>query len=180
MRLTDGHIAIRQLRPSDEPAYCEVLSDPEVSGTLRGQVGPQGKLKLLSTCTPQEFSDKFRYTLGLEISGRPCYFAIEECGSARFVGSIGSYPIDDERLGLSYWIDARHHGRGIGSRALKLYCPAALRHFGRRFVIANVALDNPASKAAAVKAGFEPSRFIDDPGFGQVLGRELLEFSNAS
>ena len=56
-----------------------------------------------------------------------------------------------------------------------LYCQPALQHFGRAYIIANVARDNPASKAAAMKAGFVPSRFNDDPGFGTVEGRELLE-----
>lgn len=177
MHLTDGHIAIRRLEPFDEEVYCAVLSDPQVSGTLRGQVGPGGRLKLLSTCTPHELRDKFRFTLDREISGKPCYFAIERCDGGAFLGSIGSYPIDGERLGLSYWIAADHQGRGIGSRALRLYCPAALAYFGRRVVIANVALDNPASKFAVIKAGFEPSRYLDDPGFGEIQGRELFEFS---
>jgi len=177
MYLTDGQIAIRRLQPFDEEVYCTVLSDPQVSGTLRGQVRPDGKLKLLSACTPQELRDKFRFTLALEISGKPCYFAIERCDAGEFLGSIGSYPIDRERLGLSYWIAGHHQGRGIGSRALRLYCPAALAYFGRRVVIANIALDNPASRFAVIKAGFEPSRYLDDPGFGEVHGRELFEFS---
>ncbi len=180
MYLTDGHIAIRPLQSFDEEVYCAVLSDPQVSGTLRGQVRPDGKLKLLSTCTPCELRDKFRYTLALEISGKPCYFAIERCDGEEFLGSIGSYPIDRERLGLSYWIAGQHQGRGIGSRALTLYCPAALEYFGRRFVIANIALDNPASRFAVIKAGFAPSRYLDDPGFGEVQGRELFEYSRAN
>ena len=177
MHLTDGHIAIRPLQPFDEEVYCAVLSDPQVSGTLRGQAEPRGKLRLLSTFTPRELRDKFRSTLAREISGKPCYFAIERSDGEQFLGSIGSYPIDKERLGLSYWIAADHQGRGIGSRALALYCPAALEYFSRRVLVANIALDNPASRYAVIKAGFEPSRYLDDPGFGEIQGRELFEFS---
>jgi len=62
---------------------------------------------------------------------------------------------------------------------LRLYCRAALNHFERDYIIANIALDNPASKAAALKAGFVRSCFNDDPGFGITEGRELLEFAVA-
>ena len=175
MHLTDGHIVIRNLRPADEDAYVAVLSDPLVSGTLRGAVRPGGPLRLLSTCSEAELREKFAQSLARRVSGKPCLFAIDDVETARFVGSIGSYPIDGSRLGLSYWLASRLHGRGLGSRVLTLYCQPALQHFGKACIIANIARDNPASKAAALRAGFVPSRFDNDPGFGAVEGRELLE-----
>lgn len=179
MRLTDGKTTIRDLHPVDEDDYIEVLSDPLVSSTLRGEIRPGGSLKLLSTCSEAELREKFRHTLARRISGKPCFFAIEDFETARFIGSIGSYPIDDIRLGLSYWIASHLHGRGIGSSVLNLYCLPALKHFGRAYIVANIALDNPASKIAALKAGFVSSRFKDDPGFEAIEGRELLELAAA-
>ena len=177
VNLTDGHVAIRNLHPWDEDDYVAVLSDPLVSGTLRGALRPGGPVRLLSTCSKAELHAKFAHTRARRVSGKPCFFAIEHVETARFVGSIGSYPIDRSRLGLSYWLASRLHGSGLGSSLLMLYCRPALKHFGKAHIIANIARDNPASRAAALKAGFVPSRFEDDPGFDAIEGRELLELA---
>lgn len=177
MDLANEVIRVRTLRDGDEAAYCAALADPRVSATLRGVLRPGGPLRLLSGLTAAERIEKFRHSRKLRIADRPCCFAVEDLRSRRFIGSIGSYDIDRERLGLSYWLAAERQGRGLGTALLALYCGPALRHFGRRYLIANVALDNPASAAAVRKAGFRPSRFSDDPGFGVTDQRRLFEFS---
>jgi len=42
MLITNGQITIRDLLLTDEDDYAEVLSDPLVSGTLRGEIRPGG------------------------------------------------------------------------------------------------------------------------------------------
>ncbi len=177
MYLDDGVIIIRDLREAEAEAYVEILSDARVSGSLRGAVRPGGPQTLLSEYSRTELRLKFSHTRKRTVSGRPCYFAIALSHTGRFIGSVGSYPIDGENIGLSYWIEAGLQGQGMGTRILRLYCPAALVHFGRDRIIANVALDNPASRHAVIKAGFRLSRFRNDSGFGSSEGRELYEFA---
>lgn len=177
MNLQNDKLRIRDLCAEDEAAYCAILSDPRVSGSLRGSVRPGGTPRLLSGLTKEELSEKFQNARVLQIAGKSCCFAVEEIRSGRFIGLIGSYDIDRERLGLTYWIAAGYQGRGIGTVLLELYCRPALRRFGRRYLIANIARDNPASAAAIRKAGFLPSRFSDDPGFGLTEQRQLFELA---
>ena len=177
MNLSNGVIRIRDLQAEDEAAFCGILADPRVSGTLRGTVRPGGPLRLLTGLMPAERVEKFRHTRSARIEGKSCSFAVEAIGLDGFIGSIGSYDIDHERLGLSYWIAADYQGRGIGTNLLGLYCRPALRRFARQYIIANVAQDNPASAAAVRKAGFRPSRFSDDPGFGLTDQRQLFELA---
>lgn len=178
MHLDDGIIIIRDLHDSDADAYVDILSDPRVSGTLRGEIYPGGPQRLLSDCSRPELRLKFRHTREKSISGKPCYFAVTQSHTGRFIGSAGSYQIDEENIGLSYWIEAGLQGQGVGSRILALYCPAALKHFRRKRVVANIARDNPASRRAVIKAGFIPSRIRNDPGFGTTYGRDLFEFAH--
>ncbi|WP_282610515.1 GNAT family N-acetyltransferase [Pelagibius sp. Alg239-R121] len=175
MHLIGETVCIRDLRAKDESAFCDILADHRVSGTLRGSVRLGGPLRLLCELSPSERVEKFHNSRRLCIDGQSSAFAVEDCTSGAFIGSIGSYDIDRKRLGLSYWIASSFHGRGIGTALLKLYGRPALKRFGRRYLIANVALDNPASAAAVRKAGFQPSRFADDPGFGLTDGRQLFE-----
>lgn len=177
LNLENELVRIRSLRAEDEDTYCEILADLRVSSTLRGSITPDGPLKLLCDLTAAERVEKFRNTLRIRIDGKLCHFAAEDRQSGQLIGSIGSYDIDRNRLGLSYWIASPFHGRGFGSALLGLYCRPALVYFGRYCIIANVALDNPASAAAVQKAGFKASRFSDDPGFGLNRGRQLFEFS---
>lgn len=177
LNLENELVRIRSLRAEDKDTYCEILADPRVSSTLRGSVTPGGPLTLLRDLTAAQRAEKFKNTLWVRIDGKPCHFAAEDPQSGEFIGSIGSYDIDRNRLGLSYWIASSFHGRGFGSALLGLYCRPALAYFGRCCIIANVALDNPASAAAVQKAGFKRSRFSDDPGFGLTRGRQLFEFS---
>ncbi len=177
MNLKNDRVRVRDLALEDEETYCAILADPRVSGSLRGSVRPGGPLRLLSGLTAAERSEKFHHTLALRVAGKPGCFAVEDLRREDFIGVVGSYDIDRERLGLTYWIAAAQQGRGIGTALLELYCRPALRHFGRRYLIANVARDNPASAAAVRKAGFQPSRFDDDPGFGLIEARQLFELA---
>ncbi len=177
MHLDDGTIIIRDLEETDRDAYVDILSDPRVSGSLRGTVRPGGPQVLLSDCSRSELHLKFGHTRVKTISGKPCHFAVALGSTGGFIGSAGSYPIEGQSIGLSYWIEAGLHGQGIGSRILRLYCPAALKYFTRERIIANIARDNPASRRAVINAGFTPSRIRNDPGFGSIQGRELFELA---
>lgn len=157
-------LTIRLLTLGDQTAFCEILSDRRVSGSLRGRLGGSDRLRLFSEFSATERIEKFRTNHSAKIVGKPCYFALTT-PSGPFIGSIGSYAIDRECIGLSYWLAASHQGRGIGTEALRLYVPFALRFFDRRFVLANVAANNPASTRALQKAGFKRETERHDHAF---------------
>ncbi len=116
----------------------------------------------------------------IRIAGSLARLAIIFRKSDCFIGAIGSYAIDEQRIGLTYWISGDYQRRGLGSEALRAYCLPALNAFGAQFIVANIARQNTASLAAVRAVGFLPSRFSDDPGFGTVDGRILLEIDHES
>jgi len=179
MILSDESITIRRLRIEDKCDYCLVLSDPRVSNTLRGVVPGRDGITLLSKCTQAELGLKFDSTLQRTIDGKHCFFAVIVVSTGRFIGLVGSYPIDRERMGLSYWISSEHQGCGLGTKIFKMYCSPALKFFNRKIIIANVARDNPASAAVVQKAGFVPSNRTSDTGFDITCDRELFEWSES-
>lgn len=180
MHLFDGQIVIRKIRSSDKQRYCQILSDARVSGTLRGKISPDGETKLLSDCTVDELQQKFELAVKRSVDGKPSTYVVDLYKTNDLIGSIGSYEIDSERIGLTYWLAASFHGKGIGPGMLKLYCDPALQHFQKRRIIANIARDNPASVSAVRKAGFVSSPDRRDAGFDLIDGRELLEYPSTS
>jgi len=169
-------IVIRPLSSEDKHDYCLALSDFRVSGTLRGEIPGRDGLTLFSECSQSELYLKFDQTLHRKIDGKLCIFAVALASTGEFIGSVGSYAIDEELMGLSYWLSADYHGSGLGTETLKTYCSPALKHFQKKTIIANVAHDNPASNAAVQKAGFKLSHQAKDAGFGTTDGRDLFEW----
>jgi len=120
MILSGESITIRPLRSKDKCDYCLVLSDPRVSNTLRVDVPGRDGITLLSKCTEAELGLKFDSTLQRNIDGKHCFFAVILISTGRFIVLVGSYSIDKERIGLSYWISSEHQGRGLGTEILKI------------------------------------------------------------
>lgn len=65
----------------------------------------------------------------------------------RFVGTVGSFTVGDERE-MTYWITQRC-GRGIGSEAVRLF----LEHEHQRVLYARVAQHNPGSSTVLARNG---------------------------
>jgi len=177
MFLNEDALGIRALNCSDKKAYCLVLSDHKVSGSLRGEIRMGQGSVLLSTCSSDELKQKFDLTLHRTIDLKPCVFSIYLGAKNNFIGSIGSYEIDKVRVGLTYWLAASFQGRGFGTRVLKLYCERALQYFNRQRILANVTQDILASIRVLTKAGFLHSSDTSDPGFDIKKDRVLLEYS---
>jgi RimJ/RimL family protein N-acetyltransferase len=78
------------------------------------------------------------------------------------VGYISSFEVSDERL-VGYWIGREHWGKGIASRALRLFVADADT---RRPLYAHVARQNPASIRVLEKAGFTMvgQATVEEPG----------------
>lgn len=85
-----------------------------------------------------------------------------------FVGTIASFVIDGHTE-VTYWIDRRHWGAGIASRALELL----LKLETTRPVYARAASDNQGSLRVLAKAGFVPVG--TEVGFANARGEEIEE-----
>jgi RimJ/RimL family protein N-acetyltransferase len=70
---------------------------------------------------------------------------------SRLVGSISSYPSEGVTE-VTYWIDRSCWGRGIATRALRLF----LEEISVRPIRARAASDNAGSLRVLQKAGFQP------------------------
>ena len=180
MRLTSPNLEIRPLAPGDVSAFCRLLSDPSVGGRLVGAFGPNGAIRFVSTLDAAEKSAMFRERQAETIAGAPSRYAIGLRGGGDLIGSIGSYAIDEERIGLSYWIAAEHQGKGFGTEALRSYCGPALRLFRRQLMLANVETDNAASIRTLQKAGFEAFDRSASPGVKVPAGRIFLQIDRAA
>ncbi|MGR2753799.1 GNAT family N-acetyltransferase [Agromyces arachidis] len=87
----------------------------------------------------------------------------------RIVGSVGRWVDDDTGMvEISYWIDREHWGRGIATRALRLFLDTQPRPLRAR-----AAADNAGSIAVLRKLGFvEVGR---DRGFAEARREEIEE-----
>jgi RimJ/RimL family protein N-acetyltransferase len=164
MKLETSQLTLRPLMPSDRKAFCRVLSDPCVHRTLQLSIDPKD-----SAALARMFVERRAET----INGRPSRLGILLRRNDAFIGSIGAYEIDGNRIGLSYWLDASFQGRGLGSEALVAFSQCALAAYGRTLIQANVADTNLASIGALKRAGYGLAKNADDPAFG-ALDRRLL------
>ncbi|HEU4756990.1 MAG TPA: GNAT family N-acetyltransferase [Agromyces sp.] len=87
----------------------------------------------------------------------------------RIVGSVGRWIDPESQVAeLTYWIDRADWGRGIATRAMRLFLDSQPRP-----VRARAAADNAASVAVLVKLGFvEVAR---DRGYANARGEEIEE-----
>jgi RimJ/RimL family protein N-acetyltransferase len=85
------------------------------------------------------------------------------------VGSVARW-LDDGEAEITYWIDPAHWGRGIATRAMRLFLDA-LRD---RPVRAHVAADNAASIAVLERLGFR--RVGSELSYANARGTEIEEY----
>ncbi|SNZ21523.1 GNAT family N-acetyltransferase [Cohaesibacter gelatinilyticus] len=176
MRMSDGCIFVQPLSIDDKIDYCHLLSDPRVSGSLKGEIRPGSGVRLLSDCSIEELYEKFEYSLENQIEQTPCVFGVGLLDADKLIGSIGSYEIDADRIGLSYWLGAPFQGQGYGTKLLNLYRGSSLQHFKRRQLLADVASDNVASINVLKKTGFREVADTRSSDLTPLPGRRIFEW----
>ena len=139
-------IVLRQWRRADIPALVAAIDDPETGRTLPHIPNPY---------TP---ADAEEYIAGTRVdltAGKALPVAIEVDG--RLAGSIDLRldEIDGETAETGYWVAAPVRGKGVASTAARLLSDFGFEELGLRRVELNAALNNPASRRVAEKAGFE-------------------------
>jgi RimJ/RimL family protein N-acetyltransferase len=180
MRLASARLDIRPLHSGDEQDYCDSLADPVVSGRLAGSIGPAGDIRFIAELDRSEVVALFHRRAGETIDGMASRYAIMLRAGERLIGSIGSYPIDDKSVGLSYWVAAGWQGKGLGTEAARTYCLPALRLFSKRLMLANVADDNGASSRSLHKVGFTAFDAAARPHKQIPPGRTFLQLDLAA
>lgn len=142
----DG-IVLREWHRADIPALLAVIDDPEIRRTLPHIPGPY------TTAHAEEYIAGTRVDL---TAGRALPTAIEVDGA--LAGSIDLRLLDGfdgTAAEMGYWVAAAARGRGVASTAARLLSDHGFDSLGLRRIELNAALDNPASRRVAEKAGFE-------------------------
>ena len=103
------------------------MSEASIATRMVGAFGPNGELRFIASLDDAEKAAMFRERQADRIEGIPSRYAVVLRDGESFIGSIGSYEVDEGRIGLSYWIGTPYHGSGFATEALCAYCGPALR-----------------------------------------------------
>lgn len=147
MILETNRLVIRPVGESDEKPFVLMAADGSLNdigfdrdcGERMGEWIREAK-ELAKTDDP--LADYLAYTVVLKESGEA-------------IGSVGcSYYDDLDKVGVTYFIGARHRGGGYAAEAVKAYAEYFLSHYDIPELIATVREDNTASWRTVEKAGF--------------------------
>lgn len=149
-------VTLRATRAGDRDELFRIQLDPEANR--------------MAAFTAKDPSDRAAYDAHFaRFSAREDYDARTVRCDGRIVGSVARW-IDAETgmPEITYWIDREHWGRGIATRALRLFLDTQPRP-----VRARAAADNAASVAVLRKLGFvEIGR---DRDYANARGEEIEE-----
>lgn len=144
MRIDLGGTRIRPYRRSDIPSLALRANNVRVAADLR-------------EAFPNPYSaDDARNWLALCSRLSPLtHFAVAD--DSGVIGGIGLIPGQDVHrieAELGYWLGEDFWGRGIMTRVISAFVPAAAKRFGFARIFARVFARNPASARVLEKCGF--------------------------
>lgn len=149
--ITPSAIRIRLLEQRDSKAFLQLL--------VQNRERLQRYFPLMcSTVTSPWKSARFVRRKRRECRQKNYYpFVIEDTASGELIGYISIKTIDNSipKGELAYFIAERWSGKGISSHALAEVSNRAFQQFGFYKLIVRINADNPASRAVAIKAGFQ-------------------------
>lgn len=123
----------------------------------------------MAAFTPPDPSDRAAFDAHWRrLLGDPGVDARTVRADGEIVGSVARW-FDGGTAEITYWIDRAHWGRGIATRAMRLF----LGTLGDRPVRARVAADNAGSIAVLEKLGFE--QVGTETGFANARDTEIEE-----
>jgi [ribosomal protein S5]-alanine N-acetyltransferase len=144
--VSDGVVRLRLMAEEDVPAIAEICRDPEIARWTRvpeayGEADARAWLS-------QESQGRARgELLGLVIVG---------AGDGQLLGSVGLVHADWEegRCELGYWIARDSRGRGIATRAVRLFSRWAFDNLPVDRIEIHAEPENAPSRRVAEAAGF--------------------------
>lgn len=132
--LRGEHVVLRPLAPEDAPALRAIHATPEVTAWW-------GRM-----------ADGFP-----DDEPQATRFAILVDGEVAGLVQYTEEPEPDYRhAAIDVFVDPRHHGRGVGTEAVRLILEHLLGERGHHRVTIDPAVDNAAAVRAYEKAGFAP------------------------
>jgi RimJ/RimL family protein N-acetyltransferase len=148
-------IALRNVEDADPDALFDQMRDPEAVH--------------MAAFTAKDPNDRAAFDAHMRrVRTSPENLVRAVTLDKEFVGTVGSFVIDGDTE-VTYWIDRRHWGRGIATRALELL----LELKTTRPLHARAASDNPGSLRVLAKVGFVP--IGTEMAFANARGDEIEE-----
>lgn len=153
--LIDAELSLRPWDPADAVALAAAWADPEIAGWT-GVPGVHD----LAAARRWIDGDAARRQRGLSLD-------LVAVVDRAVVGEVGLTSIDPAagQAELGWWLGADHRGRGLATRAVRLFATWALEELCVDRLVAACHRDNPSSGAVARRAGFD----------GPVSGREGID-----
>ncbi|MBI2762419.1 MAG: GNAT family N-acetyltransferase [Chloroflexi bacterium] len=144
--LTDGVATLRHWRPEDAPAVQAACSDPLVQRFIPVPIP-------YTIEHANEFLETRRRGWALDDAEKA--FAIEDAASGQVIGAISRHRPEGHRVSFGYWLAPWGRGRGAMTHALRLITDWTLETAGFLRLEVSTDIDNDASGAVALRAGFE-------------------------
>jgi RimJ/RimL family protein N-acetyltransferase len=141
--LTDGVVLLDLFTEADIPTLLTVHGDPEVTRWIGGWWQEPASTDMAAAKVTEWAA-----------WGDAATWAIRDARGGRLLGSINLFDATDEGVDVGYWLAPWGRGAGAMSRSLALVGGYGLG-LGFPQVRLYHSLDNPASCAVAVRAGFE-------------------------
>jgi len=163
--LADGDVRLRPYRSADLDALVRELSDPSISRwtNVPAGYGPAEGHAFLTHVEPQR------------LAGRALTLAIGDT----LHGAVGLTDVNwrDRRAEVGYWVAVSQRGRGLATRAVRLFSTWALTEAGfeRLDLYANPA--NEPSQRVAEGAGFTREGLLRKLRYRQGEREDLYVFS---
>lgn len=152
-------ILLRPVGPGDLPALFEIQNDAE-SNAMAG-TKPR---------TYEAFLEAWqRHIADPDVSAR--VIEIDGASGPEIVGSVSCFQADGHDC-VGYWVARSHWGKGVASRALKMF----LREERRRPLHATSARTNAPSHRILEKCGFRCVGFRMGEETERFVAREITEF----
>jgi ribosomal-protein-alanine N-acetyltransferase len=143
--ISDGVVRLRPVGYDDVPEILAACEDPLIRRF---------------NSAPSDESEARTWIDGA-IDGRPharaFRLAIADAASGTFLGSIGvpDFDLDTLRAEVGYWLSPSARGRGLATRALRLFCSWAFRELSLARIEAIPEVENRASQRVLDRVGFK-------------------------
>src|SRR3954451_13981304 len=142
--LTDGVVTLRGWRDTDAGPLTAIMEEPEIARWTRAP-SPYRERHAIEWLATHSTLLRRRTELPL---------AIEDAESGELIGSIALRFPEDGRGEFGYLVAAGARGRGVATRALRLYSQWAFDELGIERLEVLVQPENEASLALAERVGF--------------------------
>lgn len=155
--LTDGVIRLREFGAGDAPAVARACADPVIARFI-----PRMPV-------PYTIQDAETY-VAHSLDDRDLNLAISPSNGDELLGAIGLTIFEGDRgaADTGYWIVPEHRGKGVATRALRVFSRWAIRELGLARLQLETLADNAASQTVALRAGFTREavlrHYMDDRG----------------